>query len=155
MWETMVHMYKHEGGVLALYRGLVPTLAGVAPYVGLNFACYEQIREWMTPEGEKSPGAFGKLACGAMSGAIAQTFTYPFDLLRRRFQVNTMSGLGFKYNSIWHAISSIVKQEGLRGMYKGIIPNLLKVAPSMASSWFSYELVKDFLMAMNSSNSDL
>ncbi|KAF3903703.1 Mitoferrin-2 [Arthrobotrys entomopaga] len=155
MWETMVHMYKHEGGVLALYRGLIPTLAGVAPYVGLNFACYEQIREWMTPPGEKSPGPLGKLACGAMSGAIAQTFTYPFDLLRRRFQVNTMSGLGFKYNSIWHAITSIVRQEGLKGMYKGIIPNLLKVAPSMASSWFSYELVKDFLMSLDPKESEL
>ncbi|KAK6359838.1 hypothetical protein TWF696_000972 [Orbilia brochopaga] len=154
MWETMLHMYRHEGGLLALYRGLIPTLAGVAPYVGLNFACYEQIREWMTPEGEKSPGPLRRLACGAMSGAIAQTFTYPFDLLRRRFQVNTMSGLGFQYNSIWHAITSIVKQEGLRGMYKGILPNLLKVAPSMASSWFSYELVKDFLVALDSESAD-
>lgn len=32
MWETMVNMYKHEGGFVALYRGLGPTLAGVAPY---------------------------------------------------------------------------------------------------------------------------
>ncbi|KAK6504997.1 hypothetical protein TWF481_006930 [Arthrobotrys musiformis] len=152
MWETMVHMYRNEGGVLALYRGMIPTLAGVAPYVGLNFACYEQIREWMTPEGEKNPGPLGKLASGALSGAIAQTFTYPFDLLRRRFQVNTMSGLGFKYNSIFHAITSIIRQEGLRGMYKGVVPNLLKVAPSMASSWFSYELVKDFLVSIDPDN---
>lgn len=34
MWETMATMYKTEGGVLALYRGIVPTVAGVAPYVG-------------------------------------------------------------------------------------------------------------------------
>ena len=33
MWETMVQMYKHEGGFLALYRGIIPTVAGVAPYV--------------------------------------------------------------------------------------------------------------------------
>lgn len=26
-------MYKNEGGILALYRGIVPTVAGVAPYV--------------------------------------------------------------------------------------------------------------------------
>ena len=33
MWGTMVTMYKTEGGILALYRGIVPTVAGVAPYV--------------------------------------------------------------------------------------------------------------------------
>lgn len=31
----MVSMYKTEGGVSALYRGIVPTVAGVAPYVCL------------------------------------------------------------------------------------------------------------------------
>lgn len=33
MWTTMVLMYKSEGGMAALYRGIIPTVAGVAPYV--------------------------------------------------------------------------------------------------------------------------
>lgn len=33
MWATLVHMYKTEGGIVALYRGIIPTVAGVAPYV--------------------------------------------------------------------------------------------------------------------------
>lgn len=33
MWATLVHMFKTEGGVSALYRGIIPTVAGVAPYV--------------------------------------------------------------------------------------------------------------------------
>ncbi len=37
MWETMKVMYKTEGGMPALYRGIVPTVAGVAPYVCLTF----------------------------------------------------------------------------------------------------------------------
>lgn len=36
MWPTMVKMYKTEGGFTALYRGIVPTVAGVAPYVSSN-----------------------------------------------------------------------------------------------------------------------
>lgn len=58
-----------------------------------------------------------------------------------------MSGLGYQYDSIWGAIKMIVAQEGLRGLYKGIVPNLLKVAPSMASSWVSFELVRDFMVS--------
>lgn len=146
MWTLLANMYKTEGGLPALYRGIIPTVAGVAPYVGLNFMVYEIARTQFTPEGQKDPSAIGKLAAGAVSGAVAQTITYPFDVLRRRFQINTMSGMGYQYSGILDAVTSIVRTEGLRGMYKGIVPNLLKVAPSMASSWLSFEYTRDLLM---------
>lgn len=38
MWSTMAVMYKEEGGVPALYRGIIPTVAGVAPYVSFGFS---------------------------------------------------------------------------------------------------------------------
>jgi solute carrier family 25 (mitochondrial phosphate transporter), member 23/24/25/41 len=136
--------------------------------VGLNFMTYESVRKWFTKDGEKTPSATRRLAAGAISGAVAQTCTYPLyvfffhfqsnwsqltqkfssDVLRRRFQINTMSGMGYQYKSIWDAISIIVSQEGIRGLYKGIVPNLLKVAPSMASSWLSFELTRDFLVGL-------
>jgi solute carrier family 25 phosphate transporter 23/24/25/41 len=75
------------------------------------------------------------------------------DVLRRRFQINTMSGLGYQYTSIWEAIRLIAVQEGIRGFYKGIYPNLLKVAPSMASSWLSFELTRDFLQSLGGRSS--
>ncbi|CEJ92207.1 Putative 60S ribosomal protein L18 [[Torrubiella] hemipterigena] len=148
MWQTMVEMYKSEGGISALYRGILPTVAGVAPYVGMNFMVYESVRQYLTPEGDKNPSAPRKLLAGAISGAVAQTCTYPFDVLRRRFQINTMSGLGYQYKSIADAIFVIVRQEGVAGLYKGIVPNLLKVAPSMASSWLSFEMTRDFLTGL-------
>ncbi|RGP59939.1 hypothetical protein FSPOR_10978 [Fusarium sporotrichioides] len=130
MWTTLIQMYKTEGGMSALYRGIVPTVAGVAPYVGLNFMVYESVRKYLTPDGEQNPSATRKLLAGAISGAVAQTCTYPFDVLRRRFQINTMSGMGYQYKGITDAIRVIVMQEGIKGLYKGIVPNLLKVAPS-------------------------
>jgi len=70
------------------------------------------------------------------------------DVLRRRFQINTMSGMGYQYKSLPDAIRVIITQEGPKGLYKGIVPNLLKVAPSMASSWLSFEVCRDFLVAL-------
>ncbi|PQE14974.1 mitochondrial carrier protein [Rutstroemia sp. NJR-2017a WRK4] len=155
MWATMSTMYKTEGGIPALYRGIIPTVAGVAPYVGLNFMTYELVRKYFTPEGDKNPSAVRKLAAGAISGAVAQTCTYPFDVLRRRFQINTMSGMGYQYKSIFDAVKIIVAQEGIAGMYKGIVPNLLKVAPSMASSWLSFEMTRDFLLTLRADTPNL
>ncbi|KAI0171052.1 solute carrier family 25 member 42 [Pestalotiopsis sp. NC0098] len=148
MWPTMVTMYKEEGGINALYRGIIPTVAGVAPYVGLNFMVYEYVRKLMTPEGDRDPSAWRKLFAGGLSGAVAQTCTYPFDVLRRRFQINTMSGMGYQYKSIFDAVRVIVGQEGIRGLYKGLVPNLLKVAPSMAANWLSFEMTRDFLIGL-------
>jgi solute carrier family 25 phosphate transporter 23/24/25/41 len=37
MWQTMIKMYKTEGGIIGLYRGIIPTVAGVAPYVSFDF----------------------------------------------------------------------------------------------------------------------
>lgn len=62
-----------------------------------------------------------------------------------------MSGMGYRYKSIWDAVKTIVAEEGLRGLFKGIVPNLLKVAPSMASSWLSFELTRDFLVGLSDS----
>lgn len=149
MWSTMTTMYKTEGGVRALYRGIIPTVTGVAPYVGLNFMTYEMVRSYVTPEGEKNPSAGRKLLAGAVSGAVAQTCTYPFDVLRRRFQINTMSGMGYQYKSLPDAIRVIIAQEGIKGLYKGIVPNLLKVAPSMAANWLSFEMTRDYLVSLN------
>lgn len=135
--------------------------------VGLNFMVYESVRKYLTYDGEQNPSASRKLLAGAVSGAVAQTFTYPLfvesnalyykwpriansvsDVLRRRFQINTMSGMGYQYKGVFDAIRVIVGQEGIRGLYKGIVPNLLKVAPSMASSWLSFEMTRDFLTGL-------
>ena len=125
---------------------------------------YESVRQYLTPKGDKNPSNWRKLLAGAVSGAIAQTCTYPLygtlfavnemttdlgsDVLRRRFQINKMKSMGYRYKGIFDAIRIIASQEGARGFYKGIVPNLLKVAPSMASSFLSFEITRDFFVSM-------
>ncbi|KAI0256191.1 mitochondrial carrier domain-containing protein [Lactifluus subvellereus] len=146
MWGMTRKVMREEGGVRALYRGLIATAMGVAPYVGINFTAYETLRGFITPPGKSS--AARKLTCGALAGSISQTLTYPFDVLRRKMQVVGMgsSALGYQYNGALDAARVIIKTEGIRGMYRGLWPNLLKVAPSIATSFFTYELVKEFLL---------
>ncbi|KAI0769328.1 mitochondrial carrier [Trametes elegans] len=145
MWGMTRRVVRDEGGIRALYRGLVPTAMGVAPYVGLNFASYEALRGIITPPGKSS--VHRKLLCGALAGSISQTLTYPFDVLRRKMQVTGMNVLGYKYNGALDALGSIIRTEGVKGLYRGLWPNLLKVAPSIATSFFTYELVKEALGA--------
>jgi solute carrier family 25 (mitochondrial phosphate transporter), member 23/24/25/41 len=66
MWGMTLKVIREEGGVRALYRGLVATSTGVAPYVGINFAAYETLRGFITPPGKNSVAR--KLSCGALAG---------------------------------------------------------------------------------------
>lgn len=54
--------------------------------------------------------------------------TYPLDVVRRRMQMKGLKKSEFAYNSTFHAFKTIVQKEGFKGLYKGILPNLLKVS---------------------------
>ncbi|PWN53733.1 mitochondrial carrier [Violaceomyces palustris] len=151
MMETAKKVYREEGGVKGLYRGCIPTSIGVAPYVALNFFFYEAARKKVTPADGGEPSALMKLACGALAGSISQTLTFPFEVLRRRMQFAGMKSkeLGFSDKGAIDAVRNILKKEGLRGMYRGLIPNLLKVAPSIGTSFLTYETVVHYLEPLN------
>lgn len=137
-------IYKKEGGLLAFYRGMWPTLSGVVPFVILNFSFYESMKfHYMHIYGFESFSSFHKLCFGAAAGSLAQIIIYPFDLLRRRFQIISMPGHTGKYDytSIRDALVKIYRRESFLGLYKGLAPNLMKVIPATAFQWWVYELV--------------
>jgi hypothetical protein len=59
------------------------------PYVGLNFAVYESLKDWLIktrPYGlveDSELSVTTRLACGAVAGTIGQTIAYPLDVIRR------------------------------------------------------------------------
>ncbi|XP_031565492.1 mitochondrial substrate carrier family protein V-like [Actinia tenebrosa] len=163
-YRGIIHAFqtilKEEGGFFSgcLYKGLVPTALGIAPYVGLNFAVYETLkgvifshlasaqgtRLKVIKRDHKLPIQF-RLLCGSVAGAISQSFTYPLDVVRRRMQMKGLKQHEFAYRSTLHAFVSIVQKEGVRGLYKGILPNLIKVAPAVGIQFVVYETVKSFM----------
>ncbi|KOS15843.1 mitochondrial carrier [Malassezia pachydermatis] len=143
VWETTVKVYREEGGIRGLYRGCIPTSVGVAPYVAFNFVFYESARAFFTQKDGTPPGPITKLLIGAWAGAVSQTLTYPLDVIRRRMQVSGMrdSKLGVRDKGGIDAIRNIVRTSGFKGLYYGLFPNLLKVAPSTGAYFLTYELV--------------
>lgn len=147
VWETLSEVYKNEGGFFALYRGIVPTTMGVAPYVAINFALYETLRDSMLESTHDFSNPLWKLSAGALSSFVGGVLIYPLDLLRKRYQVASMAGgeLGFKYKSVSGALLTIFRDEGFLGAYKGLTANLYKIVPSMAVSWLCYDSLKDLI----------
>jgi hypothetical protein len=88
-------------GPLALYKGLFPTLLGIAPYTALNFSLYDLAKNWFY-EGGRPQSVLGNLLVGACTGASASTLCYPLDTIRRRMQMK-----GVTYDGQVHAVQSI------------------------------------------------
>ena len=61
-----------EGGVIAMYKGLGPTLASLAPFVAINFAAYDTLKAHFFPGGSMPQGPLYSLGMGASAGIIAQ-----------------------------------------------------------------------------------
>nr|ACU20385.1 unknown [Glycine max] len=152
-----------EEGARALYKGWLPSVIGVIPYVGLNFAVYESLKDYLIKSNpfdlvENSElSVTTRLACGAAAGTVGQTVAYPLDVIRRRMQmvgwnhaasVLTGDGRGkvpLEYTGMIDAFRKIVQHEGFGALYKGLVPNPVKVVPSIAIAFVTYEVVKDVL----------
>jgi hypothetical protein len=103
--DAIKTMYAKEG-VSGFYRGVTPTLLGILPYAGIAFAANDTLRARASVEGGKQGevSVLTKLVCGGLSGLLAQSLTYPLDVIRRRQQTegyvtsnvtaNTQGGIG-------------------------------------------------------------
>jgi solute carrier family 25 folate transporter 32 len=82
------------------------------------------------------------LLAGAIGGLGSTAVLYPLDLIRTRYQVNDGQGRVPTYSSFRHAVTSIVKQEGLAGLYRGFIPAALGSTIAWGSYFYFYTAAK-------------
>jgi len=136
-----------EEGFGAFFKGISATLMGVAPYVGLNFMCYETLKSFVKKNLQPDPSTVQLLTCGGIAGAVAQTITYPFDVLRRKMQMQGFNEHHPTYGSTWQCVKYTWKNQSVGGFYKGLLPNYLKVVPSIAITFVVYEKVKKLIGA--------
>ncbi|KAK9986430.1 hypothetical protein SO802_031381 [Lithocarpus litseifolius] len=145
IWHSF-HTICRDEGFMGLYKGLGPTLLGVGPSIAISFSVYETLRSlWQSNRPDDSPVIIS-LACGSLSGIASSTATFPLDLVRRRMQLEGAGGRARVYNTgLFGTLGNIMKSEGLRGLYRGIIPEYLKVVPSVGIVFMTYETLKMLL----------
>jgi solute carrier family 25 protein 16 len=92
------------------------------------------------------------LLSGGTAGLLAQTLTYPIDIVRRRMQVEALQqplGRAPPRSSMRAHAAAILKDNGIRGLFRGLSINYLKVVPSTAVGFTIYDLVKQALQLEN------
>jgi len=140
-----------DEGVRGLYKGLGATLLGVGPSIAVSFSVYETLRShWQVERPCDSPVLIS-LACGSLSGIASSTFTFPLDLVRRRMQLEGAAGRARVYQTgLFGTFGHIVRTEGFRGLYRGILPEYCKVVPGVGIVFMTYEMLKAILTGLES-----
>ena len=90
-------------------------------------------------------GNFMTGVIGASSGAISATVVYPINVLRTRLQAQGTVLHPPTYDGVVDVTRKTLRAEGVRGLFRGVTPNLLKVAPAVSISYIVYENSKALL----------
>ena len=131
--------------ILKFYRGFTVTMAGMIPYAGTSFLFWGFLRaRFLKHNGKPKSGPVADLSIGAVSGALAQTVSYPFEVVRRRMQVG-----GLTQPDRWmrwgETVRNIFATSGWRGFYIGLSIGYLKVIPMTAVSFAVWQWEKRIL----------
>ncbi|MBA0563614.1 hypothetical protein Golob_008586 [Gossypium lobatum] len=135
-----------QEGPRAFYKGLVPSLLGIIPYAGIDLTVYETLKDFSRSYilQDSEPGPLVQLGCGTISGALGATCVYPLQVIRTRMQAQRTTS-GVAYNGMSDVFWKTFRNEGYRGFYKGLFPNLLKVVPAASITYLVYEAMKKSL----------
>ncbi|KAI9295290.1 mitochondrial carrier [Neoconidiobolus thromboides FSU 785] len=152
-----------EEGIRGLYRGLGPTIMGYLPTWAIYFTAYDSFKNYSSlilgiliiiltvaflneivdkPKSSSMVHIFGAMS----AGALCTISTSPLWVIKTRImtQSNTTD---YRYNGTLDAFKSILRIEGIKGFYKGLMPSLLGVS-HVAVQFPLYEHLK-LLATMN------
>ena len=141
-------LFRTEG-IKVFYKGYVPNLLGIVPYAGIDLTVYETLKKkyLLQTNGGGSVPALSLLLFGTFSSCCGQLAAYPLALVRTKLQSQAGLNLNLPPEQT-HALGLfryIFRTEGLRGLYRGMVPNFCKVAPAVSISYFVYERTREHL----------
>lgn len=147
IFATAHKMWKTEG-LRCFYRGIGAGLIGMAPYAAIdlgtfdflkNYVVERNMREHGMSEVDAKPSSALTAAMGGCTGALGATVVYPVNLVRTRLQTQGTILHPRTYKGFWDAASITFRGEGVRGLFKGLAPNLVKVVPAVSITYVVYE----------------
>lgn len=128
-------------GIPGLFRGLTSTMAREMPGYFCFFGGYELAKSLLVSEGESADnlGIMKTTIAGGFGGICLWTSIFPFDVVKSRIQIESSR------ESMTSVLRKVVRQEGVRGLYKGLTPTLLRTFPSTGALFVAYENSKYFM----------
>jgi len=140
-----------ENGPLGLYRGLSTLIIGSVMKTGVRFTAFEQFSSLLMDKqtGKLSPtdtffAGFGAGMCEAIFPVT------PVETIKTKLIHDQNRPVDQRqYRGLIHGVSTIVKNEGVGGIYKGLVPTMLKQGTNQATRFLVFKKLKDWFQGGN------
>ncbi|RXK41806.1 solute carrier family 25 (mitochondrial citrate transporter), member 1 [Tremella mesenterica] len=135
---------------LGLYKGLGAVISGIVPKMAIRFASFEFYKGWLSdPDGRISPGStfLSGLGAGATEAVAVVT---PMEVVKIRLQAQQHSladPLDIpRYRNAAHAVFTIVREEGIATLYRGVALTALRQATNQGVNFTAYQQFKKWAL---------
>ncbi|XP_050188604.1 mitochondrial uncoupling protein 3 isoform X3 [Myiozetetes cayanensis] len=143
---TLSTMVRTEGP-RSLYSGLAAGLQRQMSFASIRIGLYDSVKQLYTPKGAENTGLTARLLAGCTTGAVAVACAQPTDVVKVRFQASgAMLDGARRYSGTVDAYRTIAREEGVRGLWRGTLPNIARNAIINCGELVTYDLLKDVLL---------
>ncbi|KAK7165463.1 hypothetical protein R3I94_003730 [Phoxinus phoxinus] len=148
IFDCVVKTYTHEG-FHGFFKGMSFPVISVALSNAVVFGSYCNALDYLTRSHQRSGSDQNKRSpltavfiAGCFSG-LAQLFvTAPIDLVKVRLQNQTEGRPGGnKYRGPTHCVAVILREDGVRGLFRGVWALALRDVPCYGLYFLPYELI--------------
>lgn len=140
-----------EEGPLALWRGNWANVLRYFPTQALNFAFKDTYRGIFLDGVDKRTQFWryfaGNLAAGGAAGATSLCAVYPLDFARTRLGADMGSKSTRQFRGIGHCLTTIAKQDGFFGLYRGFGVSLWGIVVYRAAFFGGFDTAKAMLLS--------
>ncbi|KAI0739556.1 mitochondrial carrier [Daedaleopsis nitida] len=122
--DVFVKTWKNEG-IRGVQRGLGPAYFYQVALNGCRLGLYEPFRKWSNSRLGYSPAQqvmLTSMGAGSLSTVVGSCLGNPLFLVKTRMQAYSPAlpvGTQRCYHHAWHAFSTIVREEGVKGLVRG------------------------------------
>jgi solute carrier family 25 (adenine nucleotide translocator) protein 4/5/6/31 len=115
-------------GITGLYTGWSVTVMGAFVYRAGQLGVFKQIQDLNPYKRDKGTlGAISSFAAVTAARTVVMPFNYPFDTVRRRMMLESEKPVAQRiYKGSVDCFVQVFRKEGLKGMYKGMVPELFR-----------------------------
>ncbi|KAE9401005.1 mitochondrial carrier [Gymnopus androsaceus JB14] len=138
-------MWSQWGFRKGVMRGYWVTVAREIPAYAAFYTAYEfSKRKFTSIYGTQLP-VWALLASGSTGGIAYWLPCYPIDVIKSRIQLRETPPTGTPIQYIAREARAVIAESGVRGLFNGLTPSLIRSIPAAASTFAAFEIVREYL----------
>ncbi|KAF7330459.1 Mitochondrial tricarboxylate transporter [Mycena venus] len=131
-------------GIVGLYSGCTALVAGNAVKAGVRFVSYDHFKSLLA-DSEGKVSAARSLLAGLGAGMTEAIFAVtPSETIKTKL-IDDAKRPNPQFRGLIHGTASIVRQEGIRGIYRGLFPVMMRQGANSAVRFTTYSTLKQFV----------